>query len=69
MQKIAVELFYLLEEVQKHIANIEALLFSSIAGEHVQEVEGDAILKGLQTLATPFQMFVLVPKTIVSLKR
>ena len=66
MQKIAVELFYLLEEVPYrdllrllyHIANVEALLFGSVAGEHVQKVEGDTILKGLHTLAMFFLMFV-----------
>ena len=34
------------------------LLLSCIAGEHVKEVEGDAILKGLRTLSMLFLMFV-----------
>jgi hypothetical protein len=40
------------------MANVEALLFSSIAREHVQKVKGDAILKGLHTLATLFLVFI-----------
>ena len=66
MQKIAIELFYLLEEVTywnmlgllSHVADVEALLLSCIIGEHVEKVEGDAILKGLHTLFTLFLMFV-----------
>jgi hypothetical protein len=47
MQKIAVEHFYLLEEVSYldslrlllQIANVEALLFDCIAGEHIEEMQ------------------------------
>ena len=43
----------------QHVSDVVALLFGCITGEHVEVVEGDAILKGLHTLPTLF--FVLVP--------
>jgi hypothetical protein len=40
--------------MKKHCCSAASL----VAGEHVQKVEGDAILKGLHTLATLFLMFI-----------
>ncbi len=42
----------------QHVTDVVALLFGCIAGEHIEEVEGDAILKELHTLNTLFLVFV-----------
>jgi hypothetical protein len=47
-----------LQRLFEHVADVEALLFGSITREHVEEVESDAILKGLHILAMLFLMFV-----------
>jgi hypothetical protein len=43
----------------QHVTDVVAFLFGCITEEHVEEVEGDAILKRLHTLLTLF--LVLVP--------
>ena len=43
----------------QHVTDVVMLLFGCIIGEHVEEVEGDAIPKGLHTLAMLF--LVLIP--------
>jgi hypothetical protein len=42
----------------QHVTDVVALLYGCITGEHVKEVEGDTILKGLHTLTTLFFVFV-----------
>jgi hypothetical protein len=42
----------------QHVTDVVTLLFGCITGEHIAEVEGDAILKGLHTLTTFFLVFI-----------
>jgi hypothetical protein len=43
----------------QHVTDVVTLLFGCITGEHIEEMEGDVILKGLHTLTMFF--LVLVP--------
>jgi hypothetical protein len=42
-----------------HITDVVALLLGFITGEHVEKVEGDAILEGLHALIMLFLVFFL----------